>query len=330
MKLKGRSILVIALLIFGGYAFYDFKKDQTKEMKQAEAVRLLTVDFDQVDAVTIEKGDQKISLKRTVDGWNMEEPLKDLADNTAVDDLIKNSATEKIIEVVKDEPKIDWSLYGLDKPLGKITYHSTAGKQNVFEIGTKRNFEENAYARRDSESRVLLVNSVWQNRINKQPIDFRDRRVLRHKMAAIDSLKLKNTAGSLELQLLDGKWVAPKAKSEVLDQNKVRELLQGIADAKAAEYIEGKAPALKPLFTLNLQLAEKNWTAEVGQAQDLKIYAKVSDPAFVLKLEPGAMDKLIKLTIEDLKEAPPSKENKSAPKSEGADQALATQKKEIK
>ncbi|MDG0817968.1 DUF4340 domain-containing protein [Bdellovibrio svalbardensis] len=309
MKLKGRSILVIALLLFGGYAVYDYFQDKKKEAKFLEESRLMTVNFDQVDTVEIEKAGQKLILKRSVDGWNVQEPLKDLADNTAVEDLIKNSATEKIIEIVKDENSVNWSMYGLDKPLGKITFSTTAGAKDSFEISEKRNFEENAYARRNNESRVLLVNSVWQNRIRKTVIDFRDRRVLRHNMASIDSLHLKNQAGLLDLSLQEGKWIVPAKKAVVLDQNKVRELLQGIADAKAAEFIEGAAPVLKPLFSLSLKLAEKDWKVDVGQSKDLKIYAKVSEPQFFLKLEPGAMDKLIKLTIEDLKETPPSKEN---------------------
>ncbi len=326
MKLKGRSILVIALLLFGGYAFYDYKQDQKKEAKFLEESRLMNVNYDQVDTVEIEKGGQKILLKRSIDGWDVQEPLKDLADNVTVDDLIKNSSTDKIIEIVKDADGIDWSLYGLDKPLGKITFLTTSGQKDSFEIATKRNFEENVYLRRNNESRVLLANSVWQNRINKAVIDFRDRRVLRHKIASVDSLYLKNQVGSVALVLKEGKWIDPDKKNIILDQNKVRGILMGIAEAKAAEFIEGAAPTMKTLFTLNLKLAEKDWKVEVGQAKDLKIYAKVSEPKVVLKLESGAMDKLIKLSIEDLKEAPPSKENKAKDPLSAQQAELAEQK----
>lgn len=309
MKLKGRSILVITLLIFGGYAVYDFMQDKKKETLTMEQSRLMTVDFDQVDQVVLEKPTAKIVLKRSVNGWSLESPLKDNADSGMVDDYLKGMATEKIIEIVKDEPGINWATYGLDKPMGTLTLTSTSGAKNTFEISEKRNFEENAYARRNGEERVLLVNSVWQNRLRKEVIDFRDRRVLRHRMASIDSFKLKNQSGTMELSLKDGKWVSSRSPVD-LDQNKVRELLQGIADAKASEFVD-QLPALKPLFTLDLKLADLNWKAEVGQAKDFKIYAKVSEPAFNLKLESGAMDKLIKLSTEDLKVAPRSKENKA-------------------
>ena len=102
MKLKGRSLLVIALLIFGGYAVYDYMKEQKGEKSKVEQSRLLTINFDQVDSIEISRGSEKVFLKRTVDGWNMESPVKDLADDSAAEDLVKMAAAEKILDVAKE------------------------------------------------------------------------------------------------------------------------------------------------------------------------------------------------------------------------------------
>nr|WP_295901301.1 DUF4340 domain-containing protein [uncultured Bdellovibrio sp.] len=327
MKLKGRTILVLCLLLFGGYALYDFQQDKKKEEINMEEVRLLTVNFEQVNYVEVQKGDSKIVLERSVDGWNLTSPIKDLADNSAVDDFIKNTVPERVIEVAKEGEGIDWAMYGLDKPLGTITFKTTAGTQNVFEISTKRNFEENVFARRDKENKVLVINSVWQTRANKTVLDFRDRRFLRNKIASVDEIKLKNEKGLLELKRVDGQWMVPSKKDLKLDQNKVRELLTTIADARASEIREGntKATGLKNLFTLDLVLADKKWKAEVGQAKDLMIFANVSEPDFQLRMEAGALDKLIKMTVEDLKEQPPKKEEDKS-KSEDKQALMASPK----
>lgn len=327
MKLKGRTILVLALLLFGGYAVYDYFHSKKTEEQKMEESRLLTVNFEQVDRFEVQKGDQKILLKRTVDGWELQEPLKDLADNTEADDFVKSAVPERILEVAKEGNDIDWALYGLDKPLGKITFTTSAGAQNIFEISEKKNFEENVFARRDQENKVLVINSAWQNRVNKTVLDFRDRRFLRHKIASVDGLKLQNEKGVIELKLGDGKWAAPSKKDLKLDQNKVRDLLSVIASAKAAEILEGKAKASVPkhLFTLDLSMADKKWRAEVRQAKDLLIYAQVSEPDFQMKMEAGALDKLIKMKLDDLKEEPPKKEEKKNPNDE---QATMAQQKE--
>lgn len=310
MKLKGRTILVICLLIFGGYALYDFQNEKRMEEKRSMDARLMTVEFDQVDFVQIEKGGQKVVIKRSVDGWNMVEPLQDAADNTAVDDFVKGAFPERIIEVAKEGADIDWSVYGLNQPLGKITFRTNAGKENVFEISGKRNFEDNVFARRDGENKVLVLNSVWQNRVEKDAMEFRDRRFLRHKIASVDDVRLKNGSGSFQIRRVDGKWGAPAQKDLVLDQNKVREFLTSIADAKAAEFV-AKIPSGKSLFTMDLVMADKKWKAEVTQASDLAIYAKVSDPAQLMRMEAGALDKFIKISLADLREVPPSKEDKN-------------------
>src|SRR5690348_6889968 len=102
MKLKGRTILVLCLLLFGGYALYDFQQDKKKEEINMEEVRLLTVNFEQINFVEVQKDDSKIVLERSVDGWNLTSPIKDLADNSAVDDFIKNTVPERVIEVAKE------------------------------------------------------------------------------------------------------------------------------------------------------------------------------------------------------------------------------------
>lgn len=328
MKLKGRTILVLCLLVFGGYALYDFQQDKKKEEKNMEEVRLLTVNFEQVNDVEIQKGDEKIVLHRTVDGWELTQPIKDRADNTEVDDFVKNTVPERVIDVAKEGSDIKWSVYGLDKPLGKITFKTTGGQQNVFEISDKRNFEENVFARRDGENRVLVINSVWQTRVKKTPLDFRDRRVLRKSIAGVDELRLKNAKGVLELKRADGQWTISGKKDLKLDQNKVRELLTTLADAKGADILEGKSRStgLKSLFTLDLKIDGKSWKADVGQAKDQAIYANVSEPDFQLKLEPGALDKFISMTAEDLKETPPAKENQDKKSEENKPTAEAEHK----
>lgn len=322
MKVKGRSILVIALLLFGGFAVFDFYNDKKIDEKKMMEAKLLAIPFEQVDQVEIQKQSKKIILKRGVEGWELLEPLQDLADNEVVDDFIKSTVTERIIEVASEGNDVNWTLYGLDHPLGKIVFTTTAGSQDVFEISERKNFEENVFARRNGENRVLVLNSIWQNRANKAALDFRDRRFLRNKIATVDAINLKNEKGSVGLVRKDGQWSATHQKDVKLDQNKVRELLTTISQAKASD-IENQKPATKSkkrLFTLELELDGKKWDAVVEQMSDFAIYATTSKPQFYLKMEPGALDKLISLSLIDLKEDPPKKEESKDKESEKKEQ----------
>lgn len=309
MKLKGRGILVICLLIFGGFAVFDYFRDESKQKATMEASRLMTLNFEHVDEVHLSKDKESVSLKRNVDGWQMLEPVQDAADNEAVDDLVKSSFTERIIEVAKEGSDIDWKLYGLDQPLGTVIFKTTDGKENKFEISGKLNFEDNVFARRNGENQVLVLNSVWQHRIQKPFIEYRDRRLLRHKIASVDDVQLKNKRGLLHVQRTEGRWHVVGRKDFVTDQNKVRALLSTLADARGSQILAAgqKGPVLKSLFTLDLVMDQKKWNAQVGQDSDLGIYAKISDPAQVMRLEPGALDTLLTMTPEDLREVPTEK-----------------------
>jgi hypothetical protein len=307
MKLRGRTILVTALLFFGGFAVFDYIQEKKKDEESIQQSRLMTLEFDQVNSIQIEHSTQKFVIQRTVNGWELTEPYKDLADNSVADDFVKNTFTERIIEVANEGNGIDWSRYGLDKPLGKVILTTSSGQKNTFEISEKKNIEENTFARRNQENRVLVINSSWQNKVRKTAMDFRDRRFLRNKISAVDELRLVNEKGAIELKRIDGKWQSIINPNFPIDQNKLRELLTAIANAKASEILPIPAVTSKKLFSLKLKIADANWEAQVDQAKDLGIYAKVTKPQFLMKMEPGALDKLITTTLNDFKEEPTKK-----------------------
>jgi cbb3-type cytochrome oxidase subunit 3 len=309
MKVKGRSLLVIIMLFFVAYAYYDYYKDKKASEQEMNDSRLMNVPFDQVEKIEITKADGKTLLKRTVDGWLMEEPLKDSADNDAVDGFIKACAMERILDVVKEGDDIDWKTFGLDHPRAVFALTTTGNQSDIFSISEKQNFEDNVYARRNGENRVLILNASWVKKAVKPEVEFRDRRVFRHKIASVDEIKIKNKVGLLHIKMYDGRWKAPANQKINLDQNKVRDLLQAISDAQGSYYLEPKAqPPLKFMMTMDLMMDKANWHADIGQAEDFIIYSNVKDPAFIMKLEPGALDKLLNTDYKSLKSDVPSKE----------------------
>jgi hypothetical protein len=65
----------------------------------------------------------------------------------------------------------------------------------------------------------------------------------------------------------------------------------------------------------------------LSQAHDFKIYAKVSDSQIIQKMEPGALDKFIGLTIEELKEVASNESNRlNMPNSEPTKKTEETNK----
>jgi len=51
MKLRGRTILVTALLFFGGFAVFDYIQEKKKDEESIQQSRLMTLEFDQVNSI---------------------------------------------------------------------------------------------------------------------------------------------------------------------------------------------------------------------------------------------------------------------------------------
>ena len=303
-KIKGRGILVCSLLLLLAYAGYDYWKSDRVKTQQMNDQRLLTLNFDQIDTVNYTRGHLSIHLKRGVNGWEMKQPIQDLADSVAVEDYIKSIASDRILDVAAEGENIDWSRYGLNKPEAVVNFVTTGGQVQTFVVSEMKNFENKPFMRRDEENRVLVVPGSWFGKADKSVLDFQDRRFLRHRIGAVEKMKLKNAQGTFEIGQDNGQWVLLSNKKQKLDQNKVREHLMKIADAKGASYLDNSTTFGSDKFLMDLELTmdKKVWTAQVRQQKDLKIVAKVSSPSVMMIMEAGALDDLIKMTLKDLEE----------------------------
>lgn len=310
-------IFTFVVVALAAYAyFFDFKKSQQEASEKREQAELLKVNPDQVNDVIIEKPDAKIELKRDTDGWSLIEPFHDKADNEAVDIFISTATSESYTDIVKEGDEVNWALYGLDKPKAKITFVTSAGEKNSFEVSEKKNFEENSFIRRNGENRVLTASGTWYARAAKTPFDFRDKRLLRSQIAKVEGVLLTAGKDREELVSRDGVWINPQDKAKKLDQNKVRDILQSISDAQAQNFILERVPTAaeqakyrldKPAAIIQLKTADKTWTAKVAQDPEHFYYVWTSEPALVLRFQPGSLAKILNLRASELIEKPVDK-----------------------
>ena len=303
MKLKGRGILSLCLLIFGGVAIYDFVSSKKVLSDKMEDSRLMLLNFEQVEKVQIDRDQEHITILRSPEGWRLEQPLQELADGKAVDDFVRNIYPERILDVATEGPQVDWAQYGLSPAATTITLTDAHGEKNSFHISEKKNFESNIFARRNEENKVLILNPSWEARAQKTVSDFRDKRVLKSNIASVDEITLRNAQGSFTLHRVDGNWKVRGYNLE-LDQNKVREYLKTLADAKADQILDVKdlGSEQSRLFDLDVRMNDKKWSAQISQSSgtDKKIYALIGEPKTLLRLEPGTLDDFIKKELKSL------------------------------
>lgn len=302
MKKTSWFAVFVAFLAAATY-YFEFYQANKEESKKADADRIVAFPAEQIHQIEVQNKSGKILLKRDTDGWRLEEPVKDWADNQFTEDFVNGLAGEKTIDtIVPSEGDINWSLYGLDKDYSKVVFTNQQGSSVLIDVPDKKNFEGNGFLRRGSESQVLVATSQWALRVNKTVMDFRDKRFFRGRISSVEGIHIKSQKDEFQIINKDAKWVSEKDPKLKLDQNKVREILTSLNEIRATEFLDKVPTNAKTLSTINLKLKDKSWKGEIKQGADKIFYGVTSEPAFNLKLEAGQTDKFTNMTLMSLRD----------------------------
>src|SRR5437016_13526902 len=88
MRFRTTLILFVLGLAIGLFIkFYESKRPNTQEANR-RAQNIINFERDKIDGIVIQNADERIELKRTDKKWRLESPVKDLADSSAVENLL--------------------------------------------------------------------------------------------------------------------------------------------------------------------------------------------------------------------------------------------------
>lgn len=311
MKSKGILIAAGAVGILSAFAFWDYYQGEKSERTKEQTSKLFTLNSDQVNFVEIARKDDKVVLKRDVDGWSLVEPVQDVADNGEVENYLKELLEEKSLDVVKEGEGLPWGEYQLSPPYATITVKDQAGKSESVDISEMMNYESRVFARRGTENKVLTVNANFKSRAQDTNIRFRERKLYRGKLSAVNRVHFR-LKGSDRIDITKNEaqeWVNKKDPAQKLDQNKVREVLTQISETRVSNYLlNGPSKAADRqrygygavIGVLTLETAEGKWTAEISLSQQQDFMAVTSKPEFLVRMEPGHWEKYEKMGMSSL------------------------------
>lgn len=320
MKSKGTWILLGLVVVLGLYAYWDFDKEKKEKKREEEMAIFIPYPVDQVSEVYIEHKASKLKLVKDVDGWKLTEPIVDLADSPYTDDFVNSLTRERNIGVASEGEALDWKIFGLSDPQSKITVTNNAKQSTVLEFSEKRNFEGNPLMRKAGENKVYVGSAAWTGWLEKIPLQFRDKRFLRERIANIEGIEISNRHGQVKLHQKETTWFYSADESVKLDQNRVREILSQVSNAQAEDFLAEKKiteadrkkyELNKPKVKVKFKIKDKYWTAALSQIlkpdqnknlnPEKLVYAEVSEPVFILKISNTVFEKLDGVTISSLR-----------------------------
>jgi hypothetical protein len=274
-------------------------------------------DAERIDVVS--KGGAKIALVRPpkTDGGAADSSWKVVESTVKVEPFDKAVATDMIaaLNSFKTNDFADGaapSETGLDAPELTVTVGLKGGKKESVLIGKKKG-EEDFYVKTASGPQVYLVKKFSLERINKRPIEFREKTICNLTDSEITQVAVTHDKDSYTL-VKDAKksgadaWKLAKPAGITLDTSKTTGILSGFKEWKANSFAEDSSAKATGLDKPRAIIAA---TSNVkGHACALKVGAELADKQNsyvgvagspdVMVVPKWALDRVL-VKVEDLK-----------------------------
>ena len=215
------------------------KRPSTEEA-QRQAQNMVNFDRSKIDGIIIQNGDQKIEMRCRDNKWRLETPIKDQADGASVESLfsdLENWQKEGTIpakEIDADKSKL--AEYGLNNPKLKL---KLLGRERPPEIlfGKDAAIEGRMYVRFQNSNETFLAGQSVKKDIDKQPEEFRDKKLTDLSNAQVRRVVLKTPAGEMELEKKETHWDIVKPLRARADDQKVSDLISQVTSARIGEFV---------------------------------------------------------------------------------------------
>ncbi len=234
--------LIILTACFAGLAafvyFYEISgkeaRDQAEELQQS----VLRVEQDKIHSVEIDhQGQEPIVLEKVDDNWVLRKPIDALADNGAVDGLLRDLSAAKRDRTLEAVSGDDLKTYGLDDPGIRVKVDAEGGVKTL-RVGNKDFSGSKLYVQLEGSKDVLVTSTSLETSVNKPTADWRSKDALKFDRAKVEQIEIHRPAGNLDLQKRDGNWVLTSPEEGAADETKVTSLLSTLEFAKAVRFVE--------------------------------------------------------------------------------------------
>lgn len=164
---------------------------------------------------------------------------------------------------------------GLDAPELTVTVGLRNGKQQTVLVGKKKG-EEDFYVKAADQPQVFLVKKYNLERVNKRPIEFRDKTLCNLKADELTEVAVIRDKESFTLTKQDNAWKATKPANFTLDESKAANIASAFADWKGQSFAEDSSPKTTGLGKPATIVAK---SSVKGHGCNLKVGSETTDKA---------------------------------------------------
>ncbi len=237
MKFKKTIILfiVFAALLAFVLLFEEFKGKKGED----EEDKLVALSSDDVQKITLKREDEIISFEKSQDEeakeWIITEPLEAKADKYEVDRLAENFSDLRIERVVEETPE-DVDKYEIPKKEISLWFKDREQPVKIL-IGAENPLDNTIFARREDETRVVLIPSHLKSTLEKSLFEFRQKEIFRFETDDVKSIALRAKETQWEAERKEEEWYFNKPVQALAKETKITGILNSLSGLKAKEFV---------------------------------------------------------------------------------------------
>ncbi|HUO86110.1 MAG TPA: DUF4340 domain-containing protein [Thermoanaerobaculia bacterium] len=282
-------------------------QDLTRAAGDWRSRQIFTVGRDQVTRITLAGGDDdEVALERAAGGFRMVRPIADLADPTAVEQLL-GSLTGLTAERFVDDPDALPAELGLEPPRGRATVELAGGRPPlVVEIGAPR--AEGAGHTFRVGGQLFVAENALPEAVEREAGAWQSPALTSLELYRIDEVGVEGEA-PLHLARSGTDW---RRDGEAISYTPVSDFLFSLVEARAEEVVPLAAGSREtPRLTVELVAAARGEGGE-PERQAITFHAErdglvpvvVSGRSFELRLPPADFETIL-ANLERVRSAPP-------------------------
>jgi hypothetical protein len=303
MKFKTTLILFVVFLGLLAFILLFDVKDVGKEAPGDKLVDLLS---DDVESITFKTEEQTITFKREgEDDWLISDPIEAKADKYEVDRIANDFSSLEIDRVVEEEPE-NLEKYGIPQKEISLKFKGKEMPVKVL-VGMENPLDQKFFAKREDETRVVLISSTHKTLFEKKVFDFREKSIFKFETDDVKGIKLQSGDIQWDAEKSEEEWFLKKPVESLAEKSDITSLLSSLSDLKAKEFVseEKNEEEMKkfmldaPRHTVTLQMPLENQevTFSIQKTED-KIYATTSLSPKIVEIEETILSKLEKDPLE--------------------------------
>jgi hypothetical protein len=297
---RSTLILLLVAVALGSAVYYVVRRDKAENTgRDSDEASKPAFDFkaEDVASLAVTRGGQTVRLEKQSDKWQITEPIKTEADQTAAESLV-SSLTGATVErtLVMTEGLRRGS--GLESPAVTVEIKLKDGAQHKVALGKQDPTGAAAYALLDRQTDVKLVSTSLLTSADKSLDDLRDKTIVTVNRDDLTRVEVKNPHLKLVAEKSgEGKWLV-KEPAEKKDKEAPTDRIFAFETARASEVIDSPSADVAAKFAsppVVVRLADKSGRTtvlELSAADGDNIYARVAGRAAIYKANKQLLEDL--------------------------------------